>query len=113
MVVLGAAMSAGTALAQVPSIVSYQGVDPSNPNATIPVKTTLYDAASGGSVVWTETQNATTDNTGMFSILMGSTGTATPGPLSGLNWNKERSCISIVNRITNQRCFDIMNWQNR
>ena len=88
MVVLGAAMSAGTALAQVPSIISYQGVDPSNPNATIPVKTTLYDAASGGSSVWTEQQNATTDNTGMFSILMGSTGTATPTPLSEVNWNR-------------------------
>lgn len=64
------------AVAQVPSLVSYQGrLDDSagDPVAdgSYSVVFTVYDAGSGGNVLWSETQSVTTVN-GLFSVLLGS-----------------------------------------
>ena len=69
-VVFGMAMATGSAFAQIPEIISYQGVDPTNPNATITVNATLYDAATGGTNVWTQQSMPTTDANGMFMMML-------------------------------------------
>jgi len=66
---------AGTQAADVPSTVGYQGrlYDVANQpiNNTLPVVFALYPAASGGTPVWTETQNVVFSN-GYFSVQLGS-----------------------------------------
>ena len=80
------AMATGSAFAQIPEIISYQGVDPTNPNATITVNATLYDAATGGTNVWTQQSMPTTDANGMFMMMLGPTGTPA---LGSLDWTKQ------------------------
>jgi len=59
-----------------PQTISYQGFLTSSTgtpvNATVSVQFTLYDAASGGATLWTETQNVTVTN-GNYSVVLGIT----------------------------------------
>ena len=85
-VVFGLAMLTMSASAQIPEIISYQGADPSNPNGTINVDVTIFDAAIGGANIWTQSiPNVSTGPLGIFSVLLGP-GAATP--LGSLDWNK-------------------------
>ena len=85
-VVFGLALLTGTASAQLPQIISYQGVDPASPNSTIDVRVSIFDAATGGANLWSEDHPGTsTSILGTFSILIGSKSTI---PLGMLNWNK-------------------------
>ena len=85
--VFGLLMAAGTVHAQIPEIISYQGVDPTNLSTTITVTATLYDAATGGASAWSETNMPTTDANGMFMILLGANG-GTPA-LGTLDWSQQ------------------------
>ena len=67
-------VSAG--LADVPSVINYQGVltDPSTGNlinGTYEMVFSIYSQSSGGSALWTETQNVDVED-GEFSVLLGS-----------------------------------------
>ncbi|MCE2503606.1 MAG: hypothetical protein J4G05_06080 [Chlorobi bacterium] len=85
-VVFGLALLTGTASAQLPQIISYQGIDLLNPNSTIDVTVSIFDAATGGANLWSEDHMGTSTSTiGTFSILIGSKSTI---PLGTLNWNK-------------------------
>lgn len=73
--VVAGLLAASAAFAQVPQLIRYQGtlVDPNN----VPVEGTynltfrLYDAATGGTALWTETQTAIPISRGVFNVLLG------------------------------------------
>jgi len=70
-----AILTSAPALAQAPRLIPYQGVleDGGSPVTTsTSLVFTLYDAASGGTAVWTETQGLTPDTDGRFSANLGS-----------------------------------------
>ena len=78
----------GIAMGQVPQLINYQGVL-INPTTGQPVTDnsylitfSIYDVASGGSLIWTETQNVPT-KAGLYSVLLGSITPLTPTILSG------------------------------
>lgn len=68
--------TASIAVAEVPQMINYQGQltdDLGQPVSDIVSMTfTIYDEASGGSALWTETQSSVTVTDGMFSVLLGS-----------------------------------------
>ncbi|MGH8004302.1 MAG: hypothetical protein ACRECJ_06235 [Limisphaerales bacterium] len=62
--------------AAVPQLINLQSVLTSGGspvrNQTISVEFKIYDVSAGGTALWTETQNVTTDNNGAFVTLLGS-----------------------------------------
>ncbi|MFH1927155.1 MAG: hypothetical protein ABIK79_03125 [Chloroflexota bacterium] len=72
----------------VPSVMNYQGVlsDPATgdpvPGGDYEIRFALYDVASGGTALWTETQTVTVEN-GLFSVLLGSVNPLSPGDFTG------------------------------
>lgn len=74
-IVLLLAIATSTAFAQVPRQISYQGVLLDNAGKPVAdgnhtIKVTLYDAPTAGTVLYTETINATTVK-GLYNILLG------------------------------------------
>lgn len=74
--VLAIGVLSSTTIADVPRIISYQGIltdseDDPVPDSTYEVTFRIYDACSGGSTVWTEIQDVTTQK-GFFTVLLGS-----------------------------------------
>ncbi|MFQ5454379.1 MAG: hypothetical protein ACE5D6_09370, partial [Candidatus Zixiibacteriota bacterium] len=64
-------------MATAPQLVNYQGQltdGTGNPVAdgTYSIMFTIYDAASGGNVIWTETQSSVVVTGGLFGTLLGS-----------------------------------------
>ena len=62
--------------AQIPQLINYQGMltDPatgSGLTGTYSITFSIYDAATGGTALWTETQSVTANN-GLFNVLLGS-----------------------------------------
>lgn len=102
-VVFGLALMTQTSSAQIPGIISYQGVIPGSPSTTLNVTFSIYSQATGGAAVWTENQNPVTDALGIWSALIGSTGTAVPGPLGTLNWARPLWLEVTVNGNPNPR----------
>lgn len=90
-------MLAAGAQAQVPQVINYQGqlTDASgNPaNGTFTMIFKIFDAASGGSQLYTETQSVTVSN-GVFNVLIGS---VTPVPLNLFDSGTERHLEVTVN----------------
>jgi hypothetical protein len=78
----------GITLAQVPQLINYQGVmiDPSTglpvADDTYSIIFSIYNVASGGSAIWTETQSVTTSD-GVYNVLLGSSTALTTTILSG------------------------------
>jgi len=78
----------GFVFGQIPQLINYQGilVDPitGDPvaDASYEMVFSIYDVASGGSAIWTETKNVQTQN-GLYSVLLGSTTPLTATILSG------------------------------
>ncbi|MDH3892112.1 MAG: hypothetical protein OEV49_13625 [candidate division Zixibacteria bacterium] len=75
-VVLLIMLSALTAVADVPSVMSYQGVLTDGGGSPVAdgsysVLFSIYDVASGGSAIWSETQSVSTTD-GAFAIMLGS-----------------------------------------
>jgi len=78
----------GIAMGQVPQLINYQAllIDPATgqsvPDDTYLIAFSLYNVASGGSIIWTEAHNVVTKN-GLYSVLLGSVAPLTPEILSG------------------------------
>ncbi|MCI0329607.1 MAG: hypothetical protein L0196_01445, partial [candidate division Zixibacteria bacterium] len=82
----GILLLCSTIFAAVPQLINFQGIlrdGNGNPvaNGSYSVIFTIYDAASGGTNLWTETQSVTTTS-GLFSTLLGS---VSPIPASVFN----------------------------
>ena len=70
-----ALLAAAPALAQAPRLIPYQGVltDGGAPvTSATNVTFSLFDVASGGAALWTETQSVTPDANGVFAVQLGS-----------------------------------------
>ncbi|MHB8261550.1 MAG: beta strand repeat-containing protein [Bacteroidia bacterium] len=77
------------AVAQAPQGINYQGVARNNlgaaiSNTGISVQFQLHQGSAGGAVIFTETQSATTDTFGLFSLVIGSVSTA---QFNTINWS--------------------------
>jgi hypothetical protein len=78
----------GVAMGQVPELINYQGIlmDPATgdpvANNIYEMVFSIYDVATGGSAIWTETKNVQTQD-GLYSVLLGSTTPVTPTIFSG------------------------------
>jgi len=73
-----------------PQKINYQGVavganGKAIKNSTIGLRLSVLDSLPAGSLLYTETQTASTDNAGQFSIYLGG-GTATAGTFANLPW---------------------------
>jgi hypothetical protein len=72
-----------------PALINYQGYltdDSGNPiNDTLSMTFSIYDAASDGTQLWTETQSVTVTN-GLFNVLLGSVNPIEPGDLTGVSY---------------------------
>ena len=76
--------------AQAPQGINYQAVaydNTSQPvtNQTIGVRLSVLDGGASGTVLYSETQTPNTDNTGLFSIVIGN-GNVVSGTFAGINW---------------------------
>lgn len=76
--------------AQAPQGINYQAVAYNNlgqpvTNQTVGVRLSILDGGAAGPVLYSETQAPNTDNTGLFSIVIGN-GTAVSGTFAGINW---------------------------
>ncbi len=76
MVVLGVFAAGSIAHAQIPKIISYQGILTDGagvivPDASYSVTFKLYTVATGGSSLWSETQSVSTSK-GVFNVMLGS-----------------------------------------
>jgi hypothetical protein len=73
---LGFLLMGSIAQAQVPQLLNYQGVlkDGSGTpiTGTVSIDFTIYDAPTGGTALWTETQSNVSVNNGLFNVLLGS-----------------------------------------
>ncbi len=83
--------SAGLVFAQAPQGLNYQAVayDAGGlpvVNTTISVRLSILDGSATGTLVYQETQGPTTDNTGLFSIVIGN-GTVVSGAFNTINWD--------------------------
>lgn len=77
-------------LAQVPQGINYQAVARNNAgavlaNTSVSVRLTVHNATATGTVVYQETQNVTTNQFGLFTVVIGS-GTVTQGTFAGIDW---------------------------
>jgi hypothetical protein len=78
--------------AQVPEQINYQGVARNVvgnvlPNKSISVRLSVKDGQPGGTTVYSETRSVTTNNFGLFTIAIGSSGaTAVTGSLGTVDW---------------------------
>ncbi|MGH8004493.1 MAG: hypothetical protein ACRECJ_07200, partial [Limisphaerales bacterium] len=74
--VLGVVLSASLALGSVPKLINFQGIlrdGSGNPvaDASYSVTFTIYNAPTGGTNLWTETQSVSTTG-GLFAVFLGS-----------------------------------------
>ncbi|MBS1747920.1 MAG: hypothetical protein JST21_17290 [Bacteroidetes bacterium] len=78
--------------AQTPARFNFQGVAKNNDgtavaNQSIKLRFTLHDSAATGTVLYKETRNATTDDNGLFSVVIGGGGASNvTGSLTNINW---------------------------
>lgn len=91
--------------AQAPQGLNYQAVayDASgNPvvNQAIAVRLSILDGSATGTLVYQETQNPTTDNTGLFAIVIGN-GTVVSGTFNTINWGNGSKWLKTEIDITN------------
>ena len=78
------------ATAQVPQGVNYQAVARNNAGAVlqnqpVSVRLTVHDVTAAGTVVYQETHNVTTNQFGIFAVVIGG-GTLVQGTFTGINW---------------------------
>jgi hypothetical protein len=79
-------------MAQVPQQLNYQGVVRNSvgnaiANQNVRLRLSIRDGASAGPVVYTETRTATTNQFGLYNVVIGSAGaTGVVGTIAGVNW---------------------------
>ncbi len=76
--------------AQVPQGINYQAVARNQagnilPNTAISLRLSIHDGSSTGTVVYQETHNVTTNQLGIFSVVIGG-GLLPQGTFTGINW---------------------------
>jgi|GEM_PF-2397480 len=73
--------------AQAPTLISYQGFltgSDGNPmTGTVTLQFDLYDSETGGSALWSETQNSVTVTDGYFAVMLGEVAPIDAGDFSG------------------------------
>jgi hypothetical protein len=79
------------AQAQAPQKISYQAVARNAsgtvlPNQTVKLRFSVRNASSNGTIVYQETQTATTSNIGLFNVNIGE-GTVSAGTFAGIDWS--------------------------
>ncbi|MFN6390782.1 MAG: hypothetical protein ACK4YG_09980 [Bacteroidota bacterium] len=84
-------MSQLFAQAQAPQKIAYQAVARNAsgtvlPNQTVTLRFSLRNASSNGTIVYQETQTATTSNIGLFNVNIGE-GTVSAGTFAGIDWS--------------------------
>ncbi len=77
--------------AQVPQALNYQAVARNNAgavlqNQAVSVRFTIHDGSVGGTIVYRESDNATTNAFGLFTTQVG-TGTVLQGTFTGIDWS--------------------------
>jgi hypothetical protein len=87
---LGALLISGFLSAQVPQSFTYQSVIRSNTdqlvvNMPIGTKISILQGSVTGTIVYSETHNASTNSNGLLSLVVG-TGTVVNGSFSSINW---------------------------
>ena len=91
-----AALLSTAAFAQAPNKVAYQGLllksDGTPETGMVSIKFSVYDAATGGSEVWTETQPAVVLTQGYYSTVLGE---VTPFPANALDGTERFLEISV------------------
>lgn len=85
--------------AQAPQGFSYQGVARSTfgtiiTNKTIALRFTLHNAAANGAAVYSETKTISTDQYGVFSLVVGS-GTPVQGTFAAVNWGNGNKYLQV------------------
>jgi len=74
-VLLSTALLSSVAQADVPGLISYQGIltddDGVALDATVAITFSIYTDSTGGSQLWTETQSAVSVSQGVFNVLLG------------------------------------------
>jgi hypothetical protein len=85
-------VTAFTAAAQVPQQLNYQGVVRNSvgnaiASQAVRLRLSIRDGAAAGPVVYTETRQATTNQFGLYNVVIGSAGaTNVTGTIAGVNW---------------------------
>lgn len=85
--------------AQAPQKFNYQGIardNAGNPLSaqSLGLRISLLDAASGGSELYVETQNATTNDYGLYQLEIGA-GTTVSGSLAAIDWSTHETYIKV------------------
>jgi trimeric autotransporter adhesin len=87
--------------AQSPNMINYQGValnasGTAIANQTIAIRTSVHQATTNGTIVYSEERSVATDAGGLFNFAIGSSGTsATTGSWAAINWDNGNKFLEI------------------
>ncbi len=87
--------------------VAYNGSGVPVTNQLLGVRLSILDGSATGTLVYQETQNPTTDNTGLFSIVIGN-GTVVSGTFSTINWGNGSKWLKTEIDITGGTNYVVM-----
>ena len=87
--------------------VAYNGSGTPVINQPISVRFSILDGSATGTLVYEETQNPTTDNTGLFSIVIGN-GTVVSGTFNTINWGNGSKWLKTEIDITGGTSYLVM-----
>jgi hypothetical protein len=93
-------MIAAYVQAQVPNKFNYQAVARNSlgqgiPNANIRIRITILDGGPAGTDVYSETRQTTTNQLGLFTVPIGSSGAVTTGNFAAINWGTGDKYIKV------------------
>ncbi|MFT3908542.1 MAG: hypothetical protein QM737_03905 [Ferruginibacter sp.] len=87
--------------------VAYNGSGVPVPNQLLGVRLSILDGSATGTLVYQETQGPTTDNTGLFSIVIGN-GTVVSGVFNTINWGNGSKWLKTEIDITGGTSYVVM-----
>lgn len=87
--------------------VAYDGAGVPVLNQSISVRLSILDGSATGTLAYQETQNPTTDNTGLFSIVIGN-GTVVSGAFNTINWGNGTKWLKTEIDITGGTSYLVM-----
>jgi hypothetical protein len=101
--------------AQAPQGINYQGVARNNAgviqaNQSIGLRMNILQGSASGNVVYTEKQLPTTNNNGVFNIVIG-TGAVTQGTFAAIDWSNGPYFLEVGMDITGASAFVVMGTQ--
>ncbi len=88
-----------TTFAQVPQGISYQAIALNGSgnavvSANVGIRLSVLDNSASGTVLYTETHVKTTNNKGLFNLVIGQ-GTVTSGTFAGINWKVNSKFLKV------------------